>query len=246
MKMDRLLQAMARWFQKSKRTKRKQRSMKSKSSSSSIESCSSSRMSSTSSSSFSSNSAKGIETLLQISLSPINPLEQHTSFKIYDDGDCFWSSPEVDDGLYQTIATTTWTLDVHCWYEIKRIIDIAQLELNIKTLFHVTLQLNLWIALHETEQSGHYGKWRFLHSPIPCLDIPEKCHFLLYLQFWCCCFNLLCKLENCVLWAYIMSCLLQNLSFWSHNVKIRDSFVFSKYLQIWVFYFYFLLFVCLK
>ena len=134
---------------------------------------------------------------------------------------------------------------MHCWYEIKRIIDIAQLELNIKTLFHVTLQLKLWIALHETEQSGHYGKWRFLHSPIPCFDIPEKCHFLLYLQFWCCCFNLLCKLENCVLWAYIMSCLLQNLSFWSHNVKIRDSFVFSKYLQILVFYF-FLLFVCLK
>ena len=154
--MDRLLQAMVRLFQKSKKTKRKNRSMKS--SSSSIESCSSSRMSSTSSSSFSSNSAKGIETLLQISLSPINPLEQHTSFKIYDDGDCFWSSPEVDDGLYQTIATTTWTLDVHCWYEIKRIIDIAQLELNIKTLFHVTLQLKLWIALHETEQSGHYGK----------------------------------------------------------------------------------------
>ena len=32
----------------------------------------------------------------------------------------------------------------------------------------------------------------------------------------------------------------------SHTVKIRDSFVFSMYLQIWVFYFYFLLFVCLK
>ena len=122
--MDRLLQAMVRLFQKSKKTKRKNRSMKS--SSSSIESCSSSRMSSTSSSS--SNSA--IETLLQIPLSPINPLEQHTSFKIYDDGDCFWSSPEVDDGLYQTIATTTWTLDVHCWYEIKRIINIAHLKFN--------------------------------------------------------------------------------------------------------------------
>ena len=175
--MDRLLQAMVRLFQKSKKTKRKNRSMKS--SSSSIESCSSSRMSSTSSSSFSANSAKGIETLLQIPLSPINPLEQHTSFKIYDDGDCFWSSPEVDDGLYQTIATTTWTLDVHCWYEIKRIIDIAQLELNIKTLFHVTLQLNLWIALHETEQSGHYGKWSFLHSPTPWISLKNVIFFFI-------------------------------------------------------------------
>ena len=99
MKMDRLLQAMAGWFQRTKNIKRKQRKIKSKSSSSSIESCSSSKMSSTSSSS--SNSA--IETLLQIPLSPINPLEQHTSFKIYDDGDCLGSSPEADDGLYEII-----------------------------------------------------------------------------------------------------------------------------------------------